>query len=247
MQLQRMGYIGAGVVLTLLAIGVFSARSAFATTSTSSSYQVSETQFGGGSTLQSCSGQYCTRASIGDIAGGSASNATSRTAFGPITPGEPTLEVIVDSGESNLGVLRTDRPATKTMVVRISSYLTDGYMLQIIGDTPKHPKHKLKAITSLAASKPGTEQFGINVVANTDPTIGANPAQVPSGEFSFGFATEQYAVPNMFKYVSGDVVARSDSESGRTDYTVSMIINVSNNTPAGHYSADFSAVVIPVF
>lgn len=247
MQMQRMGYIGAGTLLALLAIGIFSAQSAFATTSTSSSYQVSETQFGGGATLQSCSSQYCTRASIGDVAGGSASNAKSKTTFGPVTAGEPTIDVIVEQGESNLGTLRTDQAATKTMTVRIRSYLSDGYMLQLVGNPPKHPKHQLKAMTTRAASKPGTEQFGINVVANTDPVVGLNPVQVPSGEFSFGVVEEQYAVPNMFKYVSDEVIARSDSESGRTDYTITMLINVSNRTPAGHYSGDFSAVVIPVF
>ena len=51
----------------------------------------------------------------------------------------------------------------------------------------------------------------------------------------------------MFKYANGDAVARSTVETGRTDYTISMVINVSSATPAGHYSADYSAIVVPRF
>jgi hypothetical protein len=70
---------------------------------------------------------------------------------------------------------------------------------------------------------------------------------VPSTQTSFGQAADDYAVPNLFKYVSGDVVAYSDSESGRTDYTISMIVNVAGSTPAGQFTGEYSAVVIPVY
>ena len=58
---------------------------------------------------------------------------------------------------------------------------------------------------------------------------------------------EQYNIPNWFKYRSGETVARSLTDSGRTDYTVTMIVNISSSTPAGEYAGDFAAVVIPAF
>jgi hypothetical protein len=70
---------------------------------------------------------------------------------------------------------------------------------------------------------------------------------VPADTVTFGVVDEDYNTPNSFKFTSGDVVARSQAETGRTDYTISMIVNISNSTPAGHYSGDFSAVVIPDF
>ncbi len=223
------------------------ASTSFAVTSSSSNYQVTESEFGATSNKESCSGQYCARASIGDLAAGRSKSPAKTAEFGPLTDSEPLLEVIIEPGVSDLGVLTTEKTASKTMIVRIRNYLSDGYMLQIVGDTPKYGGHKLKALTSPAAATPGTEQFGINAVANTQPAVGAAAVQVPSDQTSFGVVTPNYATPNMFKYASGDMVAKSVSESGRTDYTISMIMNISNKTPAGNFAGDFAAVVIPVF
>lgn len=209
---------------------------------------MTESQFGVGSNRESCSGQYCARTSIGDVtSGGSSKSPNVTTAFGPVTPDEPLLEVIVDPGVSNLGDLTTEETASKTMTVRIRNYLSEGYTLQITGDPPSYKGHKLKTNTTPTAAAPGTEQFGINAAANTTPSVGASPLQVPSNEFSFGEVNAAYSTPNLFKYSSGDIVARSETESGRTDYTISMIVNIANSTPAGHYNGEFSAVVVPIF
>lgn len=239
------GYI-VGLVL-LVSVAVFGgAGLAMAQTSSSDNYQVSDMEFGSGGTLESCSGQYCTQASIGSLLTGSSESGGRTATFGPIAEeGEPSLEVIITDGESNLGVLRTDRPATKTVSVQVRNYLSYGYFLQIIGDPPEYNGHKLATPSEPTVSQPGTEQFAINVVKNTEPEVGADPVQVPSGEFSFGYIKPNYNVPNEFMYTNGATVAQSDAESGQTNYTISMIINVSDKTPAGHYAGNFSALVIP--
>ena len=122
-----------------------------------------------------------------------------------------------------------------------------GYLLQIIGDPPKFEGHTLKTPPTPTASKAGEEQFAINVAANTAPAVGALPLQVPADQTIFGVAAENYNVSNMFMYNSGDTVARGLTETGRTDYTISMIVNIASSTPAGHYSGDFMAMVIPAF
>lgn len=239
-------YSRCAVLVAVLIIGG-STRTAYAETSKSSNFQATEMQLGTGSSLDSCSTQYCAKASIGDIGGGSSKSNQGSASFGPVTNSDPLLEVIVETGQSNLGDLTTERTATKTMKVKIRNYLSEGYMLQIVGDPPKYGNHALNTPSSPTASRAGTEQFAINVAANTTPSVGAAPLQVPSGQISFGQADDDYKTPNLFKYTSGDVVARSLSASGQTDYTVSMIVNVSNTTPAGHYTGDFAAVVIPVY
>jgi hypothetical protein len=133
------------------------------------------------------------------------------------------------------------------MTAKITSYLSSGYTVQMYGDPPKMRGHTITALTSPTQSQVGKEQFGINVVANTTPDIGANLKQVPDSTTSFGQVNSGYNTPNYFKYVSGDVIAHSSKSSGETDYTISMIINVSNETPAGHYTSDYSIVVIPVY
>lgn len=236
--------------LLLLAMLVASggASVALAETSKSTNYQTTETQFGAGSSQQACSDQYCARVSIGDVAsGGPGASSGSTATFGSITSDQPALEVIVDPGESNLGTLDTEHTASKTMVVRIRSYLSNGYTLQITGNPPKYGNHTLATPTTPTAASPGTEQFAINAVANTSPSVGAGPVQVPDAQTSFGEVNDNYKTANLFKYVSGDVVAHSAKSSGQTDFTISMIVNISNSTPAGHYSGDFSAVVIPVY
>lgn len=220
---------------------------ALATTSRSTNYQTTEMQLGTTSSLESCSGQYCAKATIGDMTTGISTSTNNSAKFGSVTEGEPLLEVIIGEGESNLGVLNTENTATKTMTVQIRNYLSDGYVLQIMGNAPKYGGHTLNAPSTPTQARAGTEQFGINAAANTTPEVGASPVQVPSTATSFGVVGDDYHTPNLFKYTSGDVVARSQSESGRTDYTISMIVNISNATPAGHYSGDFSAVVIPVY
>lgn len=243
----RLGYFAKFALLVAL-ITIGGTSFAMAQTSVSPNYQVSDMEFGAGGTLKSCSSQYCTRASIGSMVSGDSSSSGSRASFGPISAeDEPLLEVIVTDGESNLGVLRTDRPATKTMSVQVRNYLSGGYFMQIVGDSPSYENHQLATPSVPTSSLPGTEQFAINAVENTDPLIGKNPLQVPSEEFSFGYILPNYNQVDKFMYKDGDAVAKSDTESGQTTYTISMIINVSNSTPAGHYSGDFSVVVVPAF
>lgn len=230
-----------------LFIAVFGASAAFATTSSSSNYQVTETNFGASSSQQSCSSQYCAKVSIGDMASGRSVSGGGSAVFGAITSSDPLLEVIVEPGISNLGNLSTTQTATKTTLVKIRSYLSDGYMLQITGSAPKYGNHTLSTLTSPTASSPGTEQFGINLVANSTPSVGAGAVQVPDSQTSFGVVNDDYKTANKFMYVPGDVVAHSNTSSGETDYTISIIVNISSTTPAGHYAGDFSAVVIPVF
>jgi hypothetical protein len=237
------------VQLILLAVVVVSGGTGtmVAAISSSSNYQVTETEFGAGSSAQTCSSQYCSQTSIGDISTGSSTTATYAAKFGSITGSDPLLEMIVEPGESDLGVLTAEHTATKTTIIRIRNYLSGGYTLQIVGDAPKVGTHTLKTPTTPTASSPGTEQFAINAVANTTPSVGAGPVQVPSDQTSFGVVADDYLTPNLFKYVSGNVVAQSNRESGRTDYTISMIVNISNATPAGYYSGDYAAIVIPVY
>ncbi len=248
MQRYKLGF---GVVMLLLAtvFVVSEVNPAFAVTSRSSNFEASEAEFGAGSALETCSGLYCARASIGNLSPGGAVESESTAAFSPIEAGsdEPLLEVIIDPGDSNLGVLDIDKTASKSSIVRIRNYLSQGYTVQLIGKPPVYDGHTLNTPSVPTESAAGTEQFGVNVVKNTTPEIGANPVFVPNSETSFGEAAPGYNQPDLFKYSDGDVIAFSEKESGRTDFTVSMIINVSGSTPAGHYATDFSVLVVPVY
>lgn len=234
------------LVAVMLLGSIIGSVSVFAE-SKSTNYQAENMQFGSDATPDSCSGTYCSHAFIGDSTSGRATNGVSVAQFGSVSPGDPSLDVIVDQGESFLGDLATETTAKKTMIVRVRTYLSSGYTMQIVGTPPKYEGHTIAAPSTPTNSQPGVEQFALNLVANTLPVVGANPVQVPSAETSFGTVRNDYAQPNKFMYKSGDTVASSATESGQTDYTVSMIVNISNGTPAGKYTGDYSAIVIPVY
>lgn len=221
----------------------------WATTSSSTNYEITEAEFGAGATLDSCSGQYCAQATIGSLSGDDGVSPSGSTAsFTPLaTDSQPSLEVIVERGESNLGVLATDKTASTAMVVRVRSYLSNGYVVQIAGDPPTYRQHALATPITPVASTPGIEQFGINAVKNTTPAIGADIDYIAGEGLSFGEILANYGTANKFMYQSGADVAISRSESAETKYTISMVVNVAGSTPAGHYSTDLSAVVVPFF
>lgn len=245
MQKRRLwGYTSLVLVMALAFCVSVGAKYVVAQTATSPNYQVVESEFGGTTADETCSTQYCATVSIGELGSASSKNTP---AFGIVNYSEPIIEMIVTSDGSSMGTLTTERTATKTILVKIRNYQTGGYQLQIVGEPPKYQGYTLAALTTPTASQQGAEQFGINVVANTDPSVGADPLQIPAGAITFGEPAEDYATANMFMYRSGDVVARSTQDSGGTDYTISIIINISSQTPAGHYAGDFSAVVIPGF
>lgn len=236
-------YATVPLILAVFAIG-FGTTTAFAVDSSSPNYQITEWDFNSGVGMDSCSGSYCAQSTIGSQGGGPYSDPE----FGVVETDEPLLEVIVVPGESDLGTLTTERTATKTTVVKVRSSYEGGYTLQMAGDPPKFNGHTLAAPSTPTASVMGQEQFAINLTANTTPEVGTLPRQVQTSEGDqtvYGQPLADYRTPNMFKYISGDPIAESLVDIGRTDYTISMIINISNSTPAGHYSGDFGMFIVP--
>ncbi len=230
-------------VLSLAMLGVV-----FADDSSSTNYKVTETQIGGvGTSEKDCSDNYCAKISAGDLVAGSGKSASYSAQFGSNTTADPLLEVITQAGTTDMGVLDTNVTGTATAFIKVRNYLSGGYIIQITGNPPSQGIHTLSALSTPSTSHQGAEQFGINMVDNTSPNIGANPVQVPNNGFSFGEAATDYDTPDLFKYVNGDIVAQSLSSSGQTEYTLSMIINVSGATPGGRYNGNLSAVVVPVY
>lgn len=244
-KLRHGGWSALGVLVSLCI--VFAAQPALANTSKSQNYEATETEFGAGAALETCSGTYCARATIGQTGGDSSSESYSAS-FGPLSSdSEPMLELLIEPGQSNLGQLDIDRTATRTMVLNVRNHQAGGYTVQVVGSPPSFDGYSLATPIEPTASLMGTEQFALNVVANSDPEVGEDPRLVEEDRADRSIAVPKYATPNLFAYINGDVVAKSLSESSQIRYTISMIVNVSGDTPAGHFSGDFSAVVTPVF
>lgn len=235
-----------GLVGLLFVVGM--AQPAMATTSRSPGYEVSEAEFGAGSALETCSGSYCAKASIGAMAGDDMKSPSFTASFSPAKEdSEPSLEVMIEPGTANLGELSQETTAHRTMKVHVRSHLAGGYLVQLVGQAPHYEQHTLATPSSPTASTPGKEQFALNAVANTTPEVGENPHSDTQQNQATQAIRPAYATPDRFAYTSGDIIARTDSESSQIRYTISMIVNIAGSTPAGHFSSDFSAVITPVF
>jgi hypothetical protein len=243
----RVKQILAALSLALLPV-ISYAPTVTAQESSSSSYRVSEVSFGSGGQLRACSSAYCAKQAAGELAVGSTSSQNYQARAGSNTDRIPLLEMIVTGGPVHLGVLEEGSVKYGYTEFSVRTYLAHNYDVIVDGSPPRNPEgHILAPMTSADISRPGTEQFGINLRQNTTPNIGSDPQQFPDNTFSFGAAALGYNAQNTFKFASGDVIALSNKSSGRTDYTLSMIANITPNTPSGTYAGKLVLTVVPVF
>jgi hypothetical protein len=205
--------------------------------SSSSNFQVNEVFFGSGGELHACSTNYCSKQSAGETAVGNTASANYQAQAGFNTNREPYIEFTVSNTNVDLGTLTPTITQTATATFTVKAYLAHGYSVVNASDPPTNDSYTMQTLTTPTASSVGTEQFGINLVANTSPTsFGADPQYIPDNTFSFGQVAADYSSPNLYKYIKGDTVALSTASSSATTYTVSYIFNISNVTPGGRYN-----------
>lgn len=225
-----------GIVLTLWPSVVLAQSS-------STNYRVDESFFGTGGELDASSSNYHAKQSAGEVTVGNASSNNYQIFAGFNTTDKPYLEFVVTSSNIDLGFLDPNNVKTATGTFYVRAWLSSGYVVRTQSDPPVNNSggHYLTPFGSPTASLPGTEQFGINVVKNTNfcgtgCDLGDDPQQSPNGTFAFGHASTGYDTANLFKYNKGDVIAQSDSSSSVTIYTISYIFNINNQTPSGQYN-----------
>ncbi len=247
--MKKRQLLALGLSLCILAIG----NVALAQRSSSSNYQVNEVFFGSGGELQACSGSYCSKQSAGELTVGNTSSANYQAQAGFNTNREPWIGVQVLTASANANdVLTSATTRYATAQFRVSSYLSSGYVVQTWSSGGmRNGSATLTNLSTPTAPSAGTEQFGMNLVANTVPTtLGADPAQVPdfpSQPFGFGEAATGYNTTNVYKYVDGDTIARSTKSTSYTDYMISYIFNITPTTPGGTYVMNQSLVATATF
>jgi hypothetical protein len=238
------------VIGGLLGLGLF-LDIAFAQSS-STNYQIEESYLGPGGQLDSSSASYEARASLGDTGVGYSSSTNFGLWAGYTTTTDPFIEMVVTPTNIDLGYLNTSSASYTSAVFYVRTYLAEGYVVATASDPPNNGGNSLAPMTTGGASSPGTEQFGINLVENTTANgapadYGADPSQIPDGTFGYGYAATGYDTDGTYRYNKGDVIAQSDSSSGRTDYTISYLYNISEFTESGLYSLLHTLVATSTF
>ncbi len=232
--------------------------------SCSSGYQVTESFFGNGGGYACSGNQYCANQSAGELTNGNTSGNDYQAQAGFNSNRTPYIELTINTSDVDVGILDQAQTHVGSASFSIKTYLAQGYQIATAALPPKTPAHTLDAL-SLSAPTPGTERFGINLVANTCPgsapgsgdgsctsTLGANPVCNPTGFCNVGTDVTigtNYSTPNQYYYpASGsDTLLTSTSSTGTTDYTISYIFNISNVTPPGVYHMAHDIVATSTF
>lgn len=241
-----------GLAATVLLINGGVAR---AQVPSSSNYSVPESGFSTGSEIDANSASYNARTSIGDLGVGLSESGSYLGFAGFITPDEEYVELNIPVTTVDLGggsPLSPGLPGSGTATFTARAYLNNQYIIVSPRDPPTNESGDvLDPITSAAAYNSSSEQFGMNLVANTSPIVqGAVPSRQPvdDGTFAFGEAAPGYNTADNYQYNAGDIIARSVTRGyGETTYTISYIANITPVTPAGLYRMEQDLVITATF
>jgi hypothetical protein len=118
----------------------------------------------------------------------------------------------------------------------------NGYNISVNGSTLTSGNNTIPPLISGATSQIGVSQFGINLRVNSNPNVGVDP----SGP-GIGSPTASYDQPNNFRYNNGDIVATAGGVTDYRKFTVSYIVNISKQQPAGIYASTFTYVALSNF
>lgn len=203
----------------------------------SSNYQLSEIFFGSGGSLNECSTNFCTKTSAGETTIGNSSSSNYQVHAGFNTNRDPYIQLVTNDTSTNLGYINTKSTATATAKFSVETYLAHGYEVITASPPPSDGGYFLNSYSTPTAPQPGTEGFGMNLVANTSPaSFGSNPTYTPDSTYSFGIVDSSYDQPNLFMYHQGGIIALSNQSTSFTNYTISYVFDISSVTPAGNYT-----------
>jgi len=139
---------------------------------------------------------------------------------------------------ADMGNLKPDETLRATSQMAAGTNATAGYSIVVYGTTMTAGSHVINALVTPTASAAGNSQFGMNLVANTDPVLGNDP----DGSFTNAVVNPDYATPNMFTYRDGDEVASAPNVSLIRRFTVSYIVNSPPDIRAGVYTTTLTYI-----
>lgn len=142
----------------------------------------------------------------------------------------------------DLGTFSSTSTSTGTSEMMVATNAQYGYSVTMVGTTLTAGNVIIPSLPTQTASQVGTSQFGINLVKNTNPSLGVNPGGVGSA-----LPHANYNVPNQFRFASGDFIVNHSGPDGYSKFTLSYITNVSSNQPAGVYATTLSFICLASF
>lgn len=257
-----MKHRGLTVIACTLLLAMVPARHVLFAQSSSTNYQAEEMFFGTGGEVDMTSLNYQAQGSAGSLGVGAGSSTNYDAESGFLTPSEPFLEMAVTNATVDFGTLSdssTSSGAAQGGACNCSfyvrTYLSSEYTVVTMSQPPTNESGSVltaKSVLGVPSTDQNVEEFGINVVDNSSPNIGANPSNDPDSTFADGQAATGYSTADQFKYGVGDVIARSAATAGnqavgKTNYTISYIAKANRITAAGLYTMNHDLVVVATY
>ena len=129
-----------------------------------------------------------------------------------------------------------------TSVMQAQTNAGNGYSITVNGTTLSSGANTIPGLSAQTASTLGVSQFGLNLRANTTPTVGANTTGAGSGTFSANYGTA-----NSYRFVSGDSVALASLPTNANTFTSSYLVNIGGAQAAGVYTATMTYICTASF
>jgi len=139
-----------------------------------------------------------------------------------------------------LGAFNTGAPTDGQTQMGVATNAANGYSIFVNGQTLTSGNNVIAALSSPTPSRPGDNQFGINLRSNL--VGGIDPVGPGSGS-----PTGSYNIPDRFVFRSGDAVASNNGVEAYRKFTVTYLVNISRDQPAGIYSGTYEYVAIGNF
>lgn len=139
---------------------------------------------------------------------------------------------------TDMGTLSAEETLTAQSQFAVGTNASGGFAVTVSGSPLAAGTNVIDGVASPAESMTGSNQFGINLVANDELGIGLDP----EGVWANALPSPDYEQPNKFKYIDGDVIAFSPNVSLMKKFTVSYVVNVNPSLRAGVYTTTINYI-----
>lgn len=143
-----------------------------------------------------------------------------------------------DTYFSDMGVLDRGTTLSAQSQMAVGTNASGGFVITANGQPLTAGTNVIDGLPAPAPSVKGTNQFGINLVANNEIGVGRDP----EGIWANAVPNAAYGQPNRYKYNSGDVIAYSPNVSLMKKFTISYIVNTSPTLKAGVYTTTINYI-----
>ena len=156
----------------------------------------------------------------------------------------PVLTFAISSNAVGLGTLSAGSTASSSHTIAVSSNAAGGFAVTYNGPTLTSGSSTIPAYSSQSSSVVGTAGFGINLRANTSPSVGAD---VITNAGTCGVASD-YGTANKFTWIPSVATAVTNvTAPADCVYTVSYVANINTVTPAGAYTSATTYIATGTF